>query len=307
MQETIPLAAGDAEVAIVPGVGGAVAAFAVDGVDVLRRATPEAIAGGDVCAFASYPLVPCSNRIAQAQLRVGRASYRLSRNFGNHPHAIHGVGWQRAWQVTSRGPQALAIELVHAPRDGDAQAWPFAFRARQSFAIGRDTGATTTTLTMTIGIASEDARPFPFGLGFHPFFVRRPGTALGFRADGVWQTDATGLPAARTAVPADWRFEPARELRDAAIDNVFTGWNGTATVEWPREGLRATLEADRALSHLVVYVPAAGGHFAVEPATHMTDAFNRAAAGESGTGARTLRPGESFSCTMRIIVTAHSR
>jgi galactose mutarotase-like enzyme len=34
--------------------------------------------------------------------------------------------------------------------------------------------------------------------------------------------------------------------------------------------------------------------------THMTDAFNRSARGEQGTGARRLRPGSAFSCTMEI-------
>jgi hypothetical protein len=33
----------------------------------------------------------------------------------------------------------------------------------------------------------------------------------------------------------------------------------------------------------------------------MTDAFNRAQRGESGTGTRTLPPGGAFSCTMRIV------
>jgi galactose mutarotase-like enzyme len=34
----------------------------------------------------------------------------------------------------------------------------------------------------------------------------------------------------------------------------------------------------------------------------MTDAFNRAAAGQPDTGTRLLAPGATFSCTMRISV-----
>jgi len=36
----------------------------------------------------------------------------------------------------------------------------------------------------------------------------------------------------------------------------------------------------------------------------MTDAFNRAARGERGTGTRILPPGASFSCTMRLVASA---
>jgi aldose 1-epimerase len=51
-----------------------------------------------------------------------------------------------------------------------------------------------------------------------------------------------------------------------------------------------------------VYVPAGRDFLAVEPVTHMTDGFNRAARGEAGTGTRTLAAGAAFSCTMRISV-----
>jgi aldose 1-epimerase len=51
-----------------------------------------------------------------------------------------------------------------------------------------------------------------------------------------------------------------------------------------------------------VYAPPGRGFVAVEPVTHQTDAFNRAAAGAPDTGTRILAPGQSFSCTMRLTV-----
>ena len=64
--------------------------------------------------------------------------------------------------------------------------------------------------------------------------------------------------------------------------------------------LAAEIGADAACDHLVVYVPGGANFLAVEPVTHMTDAFNRADRGEPGTGTRVLAPGAHFSCTMRI-------
>ena len=46
-------------------------------------------------------------------------------------------------------------------------------------------------------------------------------------------------------------------------------------------------------------------YLAVEPVTHMTDAFNRAARGERDTGTRWLGPGDERSCTMRIVATTY--
>jgi aldose 1-epimerase len=300
MAEIVSLACRDARLDVVPQVGGAIAAFRVGGFDVLRPMPAASIAYGDVRASACYPLVPYSNRIAQARLRVGAASFDLARNFGDHPHAIHGLGWQRPWRVIERDDRRLVLEFAHVPQGDGARAWPFVFRARQSMTLEADSDAAVLTVAMSIG--SDDLRPFPFGLGFHPFFRRHEGTELAFAADGVWQTDATRLPTERTALPAAWQFATARAVDGLDIDNVFTGWSGSAWIGWPRHRRAALLEADRSMSHLVVYVPPKAEHLAVEPVTHMTDAFNRAAAGETGTGARTLGPGEWFSCTMRVTV-----
>jgi aldose 1-epimerase len=60
------------------------------------------------------------------------------------------------------------------------------------------------------------------------------------------------------------------------------------------------IDADRSLGFAVVYAPLAADFVAFEPVTHETDAFNRSAAGASGTGMRILAPGAAFSCTMRV-------
>ena len=62
------------------------------------------------------------------------------------------------------------------------------------------------------------------------------------------------------------------------------------------------IAADRAAGFVVVYAPAGRDFVAVEPVTHMTDAFNRAARGDTGTGTRILAAGAGFSCTIRIFV-----
>jgi aldose 1-epimerase len=86
------------------------------------------------------------------------------------------------------------------------------------------------------------------------------------------------------------------------LDNCFAGWRPPATLRWTDRRLVAEIGADAPCDHLVVYVPGDADFLAVEPVTHMTDAFNRADRGERGTGTRVLAPGARFSCTMRISV-----
>jgi aldose 1-epimerase len=121
---------------------------------------------------------------------------------------------------------------------------------------------------------------------------RRPKSA--FLADAVWQTDATQLPTHRIAIPRDWCFAPPRSPGAGPIDNVFTGWRGEAKARDPERGIEVEIAADRSCSFLVVYVPAGRDFLAIEPVTHMTDGFNRAARGEPDTGHARSGPAQRF-------------
>jgi len=294
--DTIELRAGPARVLVAPDVGGALAAFDWNGTAILRPTSPAALAAGAVREFACYPLVPFSNRIAEATLRWEGSAFPLPRYMPTEPHAIHGNGWQCPWRVIRREANHAVLELTHDAAGAHAAAWPFPFRARQAFTL------VESTLALRLEIVNIGNRRFPFGLGWHPFFPRSPLIELGFRADGVWQTDPTCLPTRHTTVPAEWDFSTPRAIGTTTVDNCFTGWRQPAIVRWPERKVAIEVSADPACDHLVVFVPGERDYVAVEPVTHMTDAFNRAASGQPDTGTRLLAPREAFSCTMRLSV-----
>ena len=300
MTDPLSLTLGRARVDLSPGVGGAIAGFTFDGIDVLRPTPAAARAAGDVRAHACYPLVPYSNRIANARLALADRTVELARNFGDHPHSIHGVGWQRAWRVAAHDDRTALLTLEHAAADADARAWPWPFRVTEWFALAEhDNGA---TLTARLALVNTGRHPFPFGLGFHPFFPRTAATALAFDVATAWESDATLLPIRQVGVTSTSNLLAAG--RDDTIDNVFSGWKGVATLTDPAWPFDIGISADRAAGFAVVYAPAGRDFVAVEPVTHMTDAFNRAARGDTGTGARNLAAGAGFSCTIRIFVQA---
>ena len=301
MPATLELRAGAARVLVAPEVGGAIAAYEWHGVPVLRATPPDALNAGDVRRFSSYPLLPFSNRIAGAALRWNNAVYALRRYLPELPHAIHGNGWRRGWEVVEQAPQRAALELVHTALGEAAREWPFAYRARQDFALAMN------TLAVTLSITNTGDTAFPFGLGWHPFFPRNAETVLRFATAGVWQTDPTLLPTRFDPVPSGWDFRMPRALATTTLDNCFAGWRPPAIISWPDRNLSAAISADAGCDHLVVFVPPDSDFLAIEPVTHMTDAFNRAAAGASATGTRLLAPGATFSCTMRISVASDTR
>ena len=298
---SVELAAGSARVALLPATGGAIASFTWRGRDVLRPMPADARHPGNVRLAACYPLVPYSNRIRDARLQFEGVTHPLARNFGEHPHSIHGVGWQQAWRVLHPSPSTAVTTYTHTAGGDDARAWPWPFTAMQAHDLAADDARACLTLTLTI--ANTGDAPFPFGLGWHPFFPRDASTTLRFDARDVWLNGATQLPIEQAVAQGPWSFSTARDPGTATIDNLFAGWRGVATLDSPERQLTTTIAADRACNRVVVYAPAGRDFLAVEPVSHETDAFNRAAEGASGTGMRVLRPGDAFSCTMRIDVT----
>ncbi len=109
----------------------------IDGrlLDWLRPAGPAALAQGDPRGTACFPLVPYSNRIRDGRFVFEGREIRLPRNFGDHPHSIHGHGWQAPWRVAEAAADAAVMEYRHR-----ADAWPFDYDARQHVRLDGDAG-----------------------------------------------------------------------------------------------------------------------------------------------------------------------
>lgn len=245
--------------ALRPELGGAIAQLRHAGRDVLRPTPPDAT---DPLETACFPLVPYANRIAQGRFDFDGQGYRLPPNFGDHPHSLHGVGWQSAWQVVTHGIDHVVLRHEH----GGGGGWPWAYRAEQRLTLARD------AMRAELSLTNLSERTAPAGLGFHPYFPLDDSSRLRFTAARVWQVDATALP----TVPApadhfgDWTAGRA-VADDGLIDNSFEGWDGSAIVEQANGGYR--LEAHGA-SVLHLYRPPGLDFFCIEPTSHLPNAIN---------------------------------
>jgi aldose 1-epimerase len=279
----LQLQAGALVCEIEPTLGGCIAGLWLSGVPVLRS-TPSANLES-ARAAASYPLVPFSNRIAQATLLWQGTQHPLVRNNGAEPHAIHGVGWQRPWEILDRGDDFALLAYEHRPDS----AWPFAFDSSQMLRVRGD------SLEMTLSLTNQSQRAAPAGLGWHPFFVKRARSRISFEARGRWEMGPDKLPTER---------RPSNGL-DAScafldIDHCFDGWTGT--VQLRDELLQTRLSSN--LSRLVVFTNDTRDFVAIEPVSHVNNAMNRVNAGgdPAELGLAILQPGESISAQMSISV-----
>ena len=247
------------QVRIAPSLGGSIVAARWRGRDVLRPTPAAELEARNVRKTACYPLVPFSNRIAFGTFGFGDSRYTLAKNLAGFAHAIHGVGFQRAWSVHASNANTIDMRLAHVPDEH----WPFAFEAQQRIAIDGD------TLTLSLRMTNTDTCAAPCGAGWHPFFpldTAAGATRLSTAWTSMLVSDANDLPCANTPPP---QFGA---LDDTVVDNCFTGWSGSAHIDTPHH--RIAIEANDALRCAVLFRPAGQPFFAFEPVSHANNALN---------------------------------
>jgi aldose 1-epimerase len=273
------LHAGSLRLVVCPDLGGSVAGLWHHGVPVLR--STEAASLDAAVDSAIYPLVPYSNRLGYRRFRWKGQDYTTAANFGDGPHSLHGVGWQRPWVVESHQASEMAMVYSHTP-DAD---WPFAFEARQHLSLAAD----ALRMQMTITHTDAQVAAAPVGLGWHPFFPARTQSRLHMELSDRWDLDGAQLPVRKVAQPGI-----DSHVQHLDFDHCFDGWNGSARIRDERFSLQLRSSLDR----VVVYTPPGQGFFCVEPVSHVSNAIHMA--DPTAHGLRSLQTGESFEAWMQL-------
>lgn len=280
----IELAQGDWSLALRPELGAAVTRLTWRGQDILRPA-PEGAT--HPLETGSFPLVPYANRINGGAFVFEDRDIALPPTPGFEPHALHGVGWIRAWSVVQAGPAFADLAMAAQPTAD----WPWAWTASHRLRLDAD------GVEMTLSITNKDPEPMPAGLGLHPYFSIESGTVLTARAARVWLNAANEIPErlAPASSVIDWSHGAAVSSAPF-VDNAYADWAGTAELRHRRS--LVTMTASPNARWLQVYAPGAGGFVCLEPVTHRPDAHN--APSDEDTGLVTLTPGQTLFLSMRI-------
>jgi aldose 1-epimerase len=274
---TVELRAGDLRLALRPDLGGCMAGLWRNELPVLRSNEPAALSGARLSGC--YPLAPYSNRLGYRRFRWLGREYTTLPNFDDNPHSVHGVAWQRPWDVLGTSPTTAALGYRHA---GDAH-WPFDFELEQHFAL--DAAAMEVRLRFT----NRAPHAQPAGLGWHPYFPKRARSRLHIELAERWDNDATGLPVRRVAQPGI-----DADVAHLEFDNCFEGWRGAARLRDEKLSLRLT----SSLPYLVVFTPQAKPYYCVEPVGHVSNAIHMA--DPAAHGLASVEPGQSLEAWMRL-------
>lgn len=206
-EESIRLAAGDAELTVHPRNGCRVASLTIGGTEVLRQGE----------RYGSFPMVPWCGRVANGRFRNGDVAHQLPLN--SPPHAIHGTGRDTAWRTarTAKSEAAFTYDL--------AEPWPYTGRVTQTFELAED------SLTLTMGVETYETS-FPAQAGWHPWFLRNlggegaPGEDVRIDFTAAWQEERgeDHLPTGRRIPPLPGPWDDCFGMPDDV--SVTLTWPG---------------------------------------------------------------------------------
>jgi aldose 1-epimerase len=272
VHELVTLTEGAARVDLLPALGGRIAQVTVGGRALLRGSEHAALGWP---WWGSYPMLPWANRIPGGVATFRGDTITMPVNWPDGT-AIHGLAYERPWDVVSAGPTAATLEIEVAVDR-------YHVRAEQRFALSA--GA----LDLDIDVVNVADWPVPAGVGIHPWFVAAP---VCVPAELVWPGEGPmpdGPP--RPVRPEEDLRQPVTAL---PMDRCFTGLTGTSA-----DIGDLTLAWRGPITQVVVY-SGEPGFVCVEPQTMATDGFRLADAGVDGSGVIALDPGATLSVAYRL-------
>ena len=197
-----------------------------------RRLHRRPVARRRAGAALARPAAQLSRRAAVGQLPAGAVfqphrrrppcewqgtQHPLVRNNGDEPHAIHGVGWQRPWEVLDSDGRFAHAGLRAPGRRG------LALRLRQLADPAPDAAGAGVDAGAHQPVAAAGAG----GPGLAPVLrqaARQP--HLRSQATGRWEMGDGQAAHARAGPRAGWT--PTARFLD--VDHCFDGWNGVGRV-----------------------------------------------------------------------------
>ncbi|PIB95228.1 aldose 1-epimerase [Caulobacter sp. X] len=274
---------------ILPDLGGALGCLHWRGIALTQAYDASRLGRGDPARVGMFPMTPFAGRIENARFEWRDGLHQVSRPPGE-PHGLHGDGWLSTWAVI--GQTRETIELEHC---GDCGA--LAYRATLFYGLDAE------GLKVSLTLRSDARHPLPFGLGFHPWFARRPGARVCFQAQRFWLEAPGGFPSTSISLPQELDFAQGAPIPSTWRNNVYEGWHRRLAITYPDLNLKISMQASANLNWLMVYANPELDYICFEPQSHRPAAHNSPGRGPRY-GLMELMPGETL--TGEVHISAHS-
>lgn len=216
--------------------------------------------------YKSAFLFPFPNRIANGRYLFKGKTYQLTCNEGSFKNAIHGHIFNKSFSVSNKilTRTSAKISLSYSNK-GDGIGFPFAYDIEITYLFSKN------KVTIDFKITNLGKEPFPFGIGWHPYFNAQnlASSTLSFDAIHQFKVNNFMIPTEKTPL----KIESLNQLNDIKLDDCFVLKSPKASFKTSDYELELNYPT-KSENYLQIYTPDDRKSIAIEPMTCAPDSFN---------------------------------
>lgn len=237
--------------------------------------------------YASAILFPFANRIKNGEYNFNNSLHTLNCNEKGKANALHGLVYNKMFEcVDSALNEGFGSVTLQYNDNGKASGFPFKYSIELTYKLSLN------GISLAITILNKDENPFPFSIGWHPYFITKDlnNSSLNFRSSTVYLVDDQQIPTGKEEFNDPMPFQ----LRGRKLDTGFQLEDNLVELITPEYQLR--IESTSKENYLQLYTPGLSNTIAIEPMTSVADSFN------NKIGLQSLNPKANFKIKWTISI-----
>ena len=229
--------------------------------------------------YASSILFPFVSRIKDGKYTFNNSKYKLNCNEVDKNNALHGLVYNKTFACTKKALTLNDASVTLQYKDyGKHQGFPFKFNIELTYTLNKK------GIIVSVNIINKDEKPFPFSLGWHPYFYSKNlyDSTLSFRSNKKYVFDNQQIISGTT----DLNIEMPFQLKAVTLDDCYLLKTNKIDFLTPEYSFKIASTSKE--NFLQLYTPEVYNVIAIEPMTGAGNNFN------NKIGLQTLQPNETY-------------
>ena len=226
-------------------------------------------------SYASAILFPFANRIKDGVYSFNNTTHQLHCNDIVNNNAIHGFIALKPFKFldSTLTKHAVSVSLVYNETERE-QGFPFLYSIVLKYTLTQD------SLSLKVTIVNNDNEPFPYTIGWHPYF----NSSNLYKSTLIFDSSERFVFNDRmlTDKVIEHKESMPFSLSNKTLDDCFT--LNTNTVLFNTPDFELALQSTSKNKYFQIYTPPIANTIALEPCTGGSDSFN------NGIGLQILQP-----------------
>ena len=236
-------------------------------------------------SYASSILFPFANRIKNGTYTFEQKKYELELNDKEENNAIHGLVFNKIFKVLEQKStnSKAYVKLMYTGTDR-VQGFPFVYSIQLLYTLTKD------LLTLKVSVKNDDIIPFPFSIGWHPYFFSKNlyNSFLTLESNKKLSFDKKMIPVKIT----DVSLQNDLQIKDRKFDDCYILSGNDVYFKTPDYTIVINSSAKE--NYLQLYTPNKANTIAIEPISGPSNSFN------NKLGLQVLDPGETYQVNWSI-------